>query len=84
MLKKSKIVRPPERTCPFQFTPSVEGPERIVGLGFRYWMLGRTTGDITAWERAWDLYSGTFGVACGLGDRQQSVQWLSSISPPWQ
>jgi hypothetical protein len=40
------------------------GPERLVGLGFRYWMLGRQTGDIGCWERAWNLYSGTFGL-CG-------------------
>jgi len=40
------------------------GPERLVGLGFRYWMLGRQTGDIAAWERCWNLYCGVFGV-CG-------------------
>lgn len=36
--------------------------ERLVALGFRYWMLGRTTGDIACWERAWTLYSGMLGV----------------------
>jgi hypothetical protein len=39
-------------------------PERLVGLGFRYWMLGRQTGDIGCWERTWNLYSGVFGL-CG-------------------
>lgn len=36
--------------------------ERLVALGFRYWMLGRATGDIACWERAWTLYSGMLGV----------------------
>lgn len=40
---------------------AMPGPERLVGLGFRYWMLGRRTGDIGCWERAWSLYSGMFG-----------------------
>lgn len=38
-------------------------PERLVGFGFRYWMLGRRTGDIGCWESAWSLYSGMFGPA---------------------
>jgi len=42
--------------------PGGLGPERLVGLGFRYWVLGRTTGDIGCWERAWSLYAGMFGV----------------------
>jgi hypothetical protein len=37
--------------------------ERLVALGFRYWMLGRVNGDIACWERAWTLYSGMLGVA---------------------
>jgi hypothetical protein len=42
----------------------MDEPERLVGLGFRYWMLGRQTGDIGHWERTWSLYSGLFGL-CG-------------------
>ncbi len=80
MIKKPKLGPLPSRVCPFQFNPSVEGPERIVGLGFRYWMLGRTTGDIGAWERAWDLYSGTFGVACGRQALGQLSTWVGALS----
>jgi hypothetical protein len=42
----------------------VPEPERLVGLGFRYWMLGRQSGEIGHWERAWGLYCGVFGL-CG-------------------
>jgi hypothetical protein len=32
-------------------------PERLVGLGFRYWLKGFRTGDISCWDRAWCAYS---------------------------
>lgn len=41
---------------------ALPGPERLVGLGFRYWMLGRKSGEIRCWEKAWTLYSGMFGT----------------------
>ena len=43
--------------------PAGAGPERLVGLGFRFWMQGRADGNIACWERAWSLYSGMFGPA---------------------
>lgn len=53
-----------EPTASGRFAPDLAEPERLVGLGFRYWMLGRMTGDIACWERTWNLYSGVFGL-CG-------------------
>lgn len=50
--------------CDLGFAPCLPEPERLVGLGFRYWMLGRKTGSIEHWERAWALYTGVFGL-CG-------------------
>ena len=47
--------------------------ERLVGLGFRYWMLGRKHGNIGHWERTWNLYTGVFGL-CGA---KQAVGTLS-------
>lgn len=43
--------------------PLMPGPERLVGFGFRYWVLGHRTGDVGCWETAWSLYSGMFGPA---------------------
>lgn len=40
---------------------TLQTPERLVGLGFRYWMAGCKSGDISCWERAWELYSGELG-----------------------
>ncbi len=32
---------------------AIAEPERLVGLGFRYWLNGFRTGDIGCWEKAW-------------------------------
>lgn len=53
--------------------------ERLVGLGFRYWMLGRRTGEIGHWERTWSLYSGMFGL-CGARLAVGSLScWVNSL-----
>ena len=36
-------------------------PERLVGVGFRCWLAGLSTGDIRCWEEAWNTFSGTLG-----------------------
>lgn len=65
--------------CPLRFAPGMPGPERLVGLGFRYWMLGRTTGDVGCWERAWNLYSGQFGIAGARVAVGHLSSWVSAV-----
>lgn len=36
-------------------------PERLVGVGFRCWLAGLSSGDIRCWEEAWNTFSGTLG-----------------------
>lgn len=36
-------------------------PERLVLEGFRRWMAGYTTGDLTHWEEAWNLHAAQLG-----------------------
>lgn len=36
-------------------------PERLVGVGFRCWLAGFQTGDITAWETAFNEFSRCLG-----------------------
>lgn len=36
-------------------------PERLVGVGFRCWLSGLSTGDIRCWEEAWNTFSSTLG-----------------------
>lgn len=54
-------------------------PERLVGMGFRFWMLGRKTGDIREWENAWTLYSSSFGL-CGARRAVNSLScWVNTL-----
>jgi hypothetical protein len=36
-------------------------PERLVGVGFRCWLTGFDTGDVSAWEEAWTTYQAALG-----------------------
>ena len=37
-------------------------PERLVGVGFRCWLMGFTTGNIGLWEEAFNAFSTTLGT----------------------
>lgn len=37
-------------------------PERLVGCGFRGWLAGFETGDITVWEDTWNAYQASLGT----------------------
>jgi hypothetical protein len=56
------------------------GPERLVGLGFRYWLAGLRTGDISCWERAWCAYSNALGASTARGAVTDLSCWVSAIN----
>ena len=49
--------------------PGLAVPERLVGLGFRYWLTGFRSGDISCWEKAWCAYSNALGAFIDVLDR---------------
>ena len=58
-------------------------PERLVGVGFRCWLTGFTSGDIGCWEEAWNTYSSTLGndrAKALLIDLSQFVKAVSATS----
>jgi hypothetical protein len=55
-------------------------PERLVGLGFRYWLTGFRTGDISCWERAWCAYSNALGSAAARTAVTDLSCWVRAIS----
>ena len=65
--------------CPFATEACLSGAERLVGLGFRYWMLGNQRGDLQHFERAWSLFSGEFGVAGGRVALDGLAGWVRSV-----
>ena len=65
--------------CPFRSGGVLPQPERLVGLGFRYWMLGRLRGDVASWEQAWGLYTGVFGVTGGKVAISNLAGWVGAL-----
>ena len=49
------VARPPSQLV-------LDGPDRLVALGFRNWMLGYQTGEIACWELAWREFSTALGA----------------------
>ena len=58
---------------------SFESPERLVGFGFRLWLNGFRTGDISNWEAAWSTYAGTIGAAAARTAVGQLSCWVRAI-----
>jgi hypothetical protein len=56
-----------------------QGPERLVGFGFRLWLNGFRTGDISNWEKAWAAYAGTIGAAAAKTAVGQLSCWVRAI-----
>jgi len=69
-----------DETCGFRFAPCLPEAERLVALGFRYWMLGRNTGNVGCWERAWNLYSGIFGITGAKIAVANLSTWVGALS----
>jgi hypothetical protein len=59
--------------------PAFAGPERLVGLGFRYWLDGYRTGDISNWEKAWCTYSSVMGASAAKTAVTELSCWVRAI-----
>ena len=55
-------------------------PERLVGLGFRHWLHGFQTGDISSWEKVWCTYSSAMGPATAKTAVGQLSSWVRAIN----
>jgi hypothetical protein len=54
-------------------------PERLVGLGYRYWLTGFRTGDIACWEKAWCAYSNVLGAGAAKAAVSDLSCWVRAI-----
>lgn len=75
-MRRASAARLAEDTLPIV---SIAEPERLVGLGFRYWLNGFRTGDIGCWEKAWDAYAGSLGPTLAKGAVADLARWVRSI-----
>jgi hypothetical protein len=56
------------------------GPERLVGFGFRLWLNGFRTGDISSWEQAWCAYASTIGATAAKSAVGELSSWVRAIN----
>jgi hypothetical protein len=61
-------------------TSGLVGAERLVGLGFRYWLTGFRNGDISCWERTWRAYSNALGATAAKTAVTDLSCWVRAIS----
>jgi hypothetical protein len=60
--------------------PEPTGAQRLVGLGFRYWLTGMRMGDISCWERTWCAYANALGPAAARSAVTDLSCWVRAIS----
>jgi hypothetical protein len=56
------------------------GAERLIGLGFRYWVAGYKSGDIDRWEDAWRIYSQALGPNAARTAVSELSAWVRAVS----
>lgn len=66
--------------CAMRFAPCLPEPERLVGLGFRYWLLGNATEDLRHRERACSLYTGVFGLVGAKASISALSHWVDALA----
>lgn len=59
--------------------PGYREPERLVGLGFRAWLAGYQTGDISLWEGAWSIFSSSLGTRQARPALTDLACWVRAI-----
>jgi hypothetical protein len=55
------------------------GAERLVGVGFRCWLAGYETGDISCWESGWNTYSSALGPSHAKRAVTELACWVRAL-----
>lgn len=55
------------------------GAERLVGVGFRCWLAGYDTGDISCWENGWNEYSRVLGAERAKRAVTELACWVRAV-----
>lgn len=54
-------------------------PERLVGVGFRGWLSGFESGDISMWEDTWNAYEESLGTDAAKASLLQLSQFVRAV-----
>jgi hypothetical protein len=55
------------------------GAEWLVGTGFRCWLAGYDTGDISCWENGWNAYARTLGTERAKRAVTELACWVRAV-----
>jgi hypothetical protein len=55
------------------------GAERLVGVGFRCWLAGYDTGDISCWEKGWNEFSSALGAERAKRAVTELACWVRAV-----
>jgi hypothetical protein len=75
----NKIEKHVSRTCPLAPWARSGGAEWLVGIGFRCWLAGYDTGDITCWRTGWNEYSRTLGTERAKRAVTELACWVRAV-----
>jgi hypothetical protein len=58
---------------------SLQGAEWLVGTGFRCWLAGYDTGDISFWEKGWNAYTMALGPSHAKRAVTELACWVRAL-----
>ncbi len=60
--------------------PKISPTARLVGVGFRLWLSGCKTGDVSCWEKAWQLYVSLLGPRSAQAAVSELSMWVRAVA----
>jgi hypothetical protein len=74
-----KTDRPMARVGGSVYLPPQSGAEWLVGMGFRCWLAGYDTGDISCWEHGWNEYARALGPSRAKRAVTELACWVRAV-----
>jgi hypothetical protein len=69
----------PSRDDAMAVSAMLTAPERLVGVGFRCWLAGYQTSDISCWEHAWDAFARAVGPRAAKPLMTELACWVRAV-----
>lgn len=76
LAEKLRLARMPLRPAP----RAASDAERLVGLGFRFWVSGYQSGNIDRWDAAWQIYEKALGPVAAQTAVVGLSSWVRAVS----
>lgn len=80
MIARRHSLRSPRLSPRVEHRAGYSRADTYVGTGFRYWLTGLRTGELSHWERAFTVSAQCFGVATARDVCRDFSQWVRLLS----